>query len=89
MLKVTQSNQDGGAVTFKLEGKLIEPWVGEVQRLLAEGTVEPGSQLDLTRVSFVDQSGVDLLQSLVTRGLRIASCSPYVAELLRVRNSHC
>jgi hypothetical protein len=38
--------------------------------------------LDLSGLSFVDRAGVELLQQLLRQGVRIHSCSPFVAELL-------
>jgi len=87
MLKVTQSKHDDGQSTYKFEGKLIEPWVSEVRGLFSDGNAPQHSQLDLARVTFVDHAGLEFLSQLVCRGIRIASCSPYVAELLRLRRS--
>lgn len=82
MLKITASGLDRSCRIIKLEGKLLQPWVDEVRRhfVMADGLV-PG--LDLSGVSFVDSPGAELLRQLVQQGVRIHSCSPFVAELLR------
>jgi hypothetical protein len=81
MLRVTEVNGAESARTLKLEGKLLEPWVGELLRACA-----PAGRLslDLSAVTFVDGAGVELLQTLLRRGVRVIACSGFVAELLHV-----
>jgi hypothetical protein len=45
---------------------------------------EEGSlpSLDLSGLSFVDRPGAELLQQLLRQGVRIHSCSPFVAGLV-------
>ena len=40
--------------------------------------------LDLSKVTFVDAAGVELLRQLLKRGVTLAACSGLVAELLHV-----
>jgi len=84
MLRITASGLDPSCRIIKLEGKLLQPWVDEVRRHFA--TAEDGSVpgLDLSGLSFVDSPGAELLRQLVQQGVRIHSCSPFVAELLRL-----
>jgi anti-anti-sigma regulatory factor len=65
-----------GATSFVLEGRLVGPWVRELekcwQRALA---AEPrGSILvNLADVSFVDSDGIDLLTRMCRQGVRLES----------------
>lgn len=80
MLRITRiSSQDSD--TLKLEGKLLGPWVGELSHVLAELNGR-AMGLDLSAVTFVDATGTELLRDLIRRGVPIAGCSPFVAELL-------
>jgi ABC-type transporter Mla MlaB component len=82
MLKITRIGGDADQ-TLKLEGKLLEPWVGEVLRAVAELNGHSSRiRLDLSAVSFVDSAGTELLRDLIRRGIVIAACSAFVAELM-------
>ena len=61
----------------------MEPWVGEGLRALAESNGHSNRiRLDLSAVTFVDAAGTQLLRDLIRRGIGIAACSAYAAELL-------
>ncbi len=82
MLRITISGQDPSCRIIKLEGKLLRAWVDEVRRLFVETDEGSFPSLDLSSLSFADRPGVELLQQLLRQGVRIHSCSPFVAELL-------
>jgi anti-anti-sigma regulatory factor len=84
MLKITVSGQNSSSQIIKLEGKLLHDWIDEVRRLCPG--VDEGSflSLDLSGLTFVDREGAELLLQLLQQGVRIESCSPFVAELLGV-----
>ena len=82
MLKITVSGQDSSRRIVKLEGKLLQAWVDEVRRLCVEAEEGSLPSLDLSGLSFVDRPGAELLLQLLRQGVRIESCSPFVAELL-------
>ena len=82
MLRISRT-ENGTSVTFRLEGKLREPWVAEFNKLLSEPPDDNRTlRLDLAGVSFVDMAGTELLRVLVGRGAAIIACSQFVAELL-------
>ena len=84
MLRITVSRPDPSCRILKLEGKLLQAWVDEVRRFFAEAEEGSLPSLDLSGLSFVDSPGAELLRQLVQQGVRIHSCSPFVAELLRL-----
>jgi ABC-type transporter Mla MlaB component len=87
MLKITCIDGQDSTQTFKLEGKLLEPWVAEVLRLCTLRKSQSGrTQLDLSGLTFVDQAGAKLLSDLLSRGLVVSACSGFVAELLHLEN---
>jgi hypothetical protein len=82
MLRITVSGQDSSYRIIKLEGKLLHDWIGEVRGLFLDLDEGPIPGLDLLGLSFVDREGAELLLQLLRQGVRIESCSPFVAELL-------
>jgi ABC-type transporter Mla MlaB component len=83
MLKI-EFTEDSGGPRLRLEGKVIGPWVEELRRS-CERLLAPGATLtlDLSEVSFLDGSGITLLQSLTDRRVRLLNGSTFVAEQLR------
>ena len=83
MLRITVSGQDPTCRIIKLEGKLLQAWLDEVRRFFAEAEEGSSPSLDLSGLIYVDRPGIELLQQLLRRGVRIHACSPFVAELLQ------
>jgi anti-anti-sigma regulatory factor len=84
MLKISQIKPPNHVITLRLEGRVIGPWVEEL-RSECERLLESGAAvlLNLEGVTFVDRSGVALLQRLRQRGVDLRGCSPFVEEELR------
>ena len=65
MLKITRRDEAGTAV-IQVEGKLAGPWVKELEecwRSVAADQPRP-VRVDLTAVSFIDESGEALLRTM-------------------------
>jgi anti-anti-sigma regulatory factor len=85
VLKITEVSRSDSAITFKLEGKVLAPWVDELRRICTEPHHESRQiHLDLDAVTFLDEAGVELLRELIRQGITIAKCSGFIAELLHV-----
>ena len=78
MLRITiDENQD--SVVLRLEGKLIRPWVEEVEQCWRNVFATLGArcvQVDLSAVSFVDTAGGALLFRMHQAGFRLAGGGP-------------
>jgi hypothetical protein len=86
MLRITRV-ADPNVRLLKLEGKLMGPWVKELERVCAETSESPARiSLDLTGLCFADQAGVNLLRRLLERRVRLAACSGFIAELLHMES---
>ena len=85
MLKISELAVEH-AVTLKLEGRLIGPWV-EALRDVCENRLQDGRrwQLDCTDVSYADRAGVFLLLKLQAHGVELMNCSSFLAEELKAR----
>ena len=83
MLKITELARKGSGRTFKLEGKLLGPWVDELRNVCTQ-PLNRAEQvgLDLAAVTFVNAAGAELLRELSRKGIIITQCSAFVAEFL-------
>ena len=84
MLKISIISDSDQAIQFQLEGKLVGPWVEELQRLSDEAlSHKKAVSLDLERVWFVDSKGVTLLRNLARRKVSQVNCSQFVSQQLK------
>ena len=82
MLKISIVSDSDQAIQFRLEGKLVGPWVEELQRLSDEAlSRQKAVSLDLEKVWFVDSRGVTLLRDLAIRQVSELNCSRFVSQL--------
>jgi hypothetical protein len=85
VLKITEMCRNNSGREFKLEGKLLGPWVDELRNICAP-PLQRSEQvhLDLAAVTFADAAGARLLRELIRQGITIIHCSGFLAELLHV-----
>jgi len=84
VLKISIISDSDQAIQFQLEGKLVGPWVEELQRLSDEAlSHQKAVSLDLERVWFVDSHGVTLLRNLARRKVSQVNCSQFVSLQLK------
>ena len=84
MLRISELENGRGKVVLKLEGRLVGPWVEELNRAYEKHSErDQAVELNLADVSYVDRNGVILLQSLKVKNVRFQGCSPFVAEELK------
>jgi hypothetical protein len=85
MLMITRSEGSDLTRTLKLEGKLLGPWIGELESACRTSPVSLDRvRLDLRGLTFVDAEGARFLASLVRDGARVIACSGFVAELIHL-----
>lgn len=84
MLRITRSEAGDRAQTFKLEGKLLGPRIGELELACGSSrTLADRVHLDLAGLTFVEAEGARLLVGLIRDGAHVVACSGFVAEMLR------
>jgi anti-anti-sigma regulatory factor len=84
MLKISQIGPVNHTVTLRLEGRVVGPWVAELQNSCEEVLTEGRAlKLHLAAVEFMDGKGVTLLSSLRSRGVSLLECPPFAAEQLK------
>jgi hypothetical protein len=84
MLRISEPMPSRDGVAFRLDGRVIGPWVHEL-RSACEAVLARGEPLtlDLGGVCFADEAGVALLRTLAARGARLDNGSPFVVQRLR------
>ena len=85
MLRITKQPIDETSIVLKLEGKLLEPWIEEIQRSI-NGSVNT-VKLDLSALAFADAAGIHALADWIRQGATLTACSGYVAALLQMEKS--
>lgn len=84
MLRITTIQNGDSTAVLKLEGKLLEPWIGELVEACRQACLpSAAATLDLSGISFIDAPGTIALRDLRRRGMRLVGCSPLVTELLK------
>jgi hypothetical protein len=88
MLRISRIRDQNSALTLKLEGKLLEPWIAELLNACTPTQDLAGRQcLDLSELTYADKAGTLALQGLIGRGYAVSACSGYIAELLHLEIS--
>ena len=88
MLKITEIARPDSGRTFKLEGKLLGPWVDELRTVCMQPLDRLEQvDLDLAAVTFVNAAGAELLRELIRQGIIVTQCSAFVAELLHAEET--
>jgi hypothetical protein len=83
MLRISLLETAGETSTFRLEGRILGPWVDEL-RSFAEGVMRRGGRLklELSEVSFIDGAGVQLIRELEDQGVDVTGASPFISAQL-------
>ena len=73
MMEITQSEDSD--LTLKFGGKLLQPWIGELESACGESVVTPERVcLDLCDLTFIDVAGARFLASLMSDGAIVIAC---------------
>ena len=84
MLKISVIGDSDQAVEFALEGKIVGPWVDELQRLSQDALARNKSiSLNLENVWFVDARGAALLRDLAGKQVSQLNCSQFVRQQVK------
>ena len=85
MLRITVVESSETAVTLRVEGRIVGPWVEELRTACNMHTSPDDVRLslELADISFADASGIALLRELRTRGVGLNRTTPFLAEQLK------
>ena len=89
MLRISKrpSGGEGDGLALALEGRLVGPWVDELQRVVDEASDRQGLTVDLRGLEFADGAGVSLLRALRGAGSRLVGGSGFVGALIGTEQS--
>ena len=84
MVKITETSGDEEVVTLRLDGKIVDAWVADLERLCLHYRDEEHKSivLDFSGVTFVDENGVSMLQRIKDSRIEIINCSLFIEALL-------
>jgi anti-anti-sigma regulatory factor len=84
MVKITETSGDEKVVTLRLDGKIVDAWVADLERLCLHYRDEEHKSivLDFSGVTFVDENGVSMLQRIKDSRIEIINCSLFIEALL-------
>ena len=83
MLRITRMSERPTFITLKVEGKVISEWVSILEREALDSL--QGKEeviLDFSDVTFINQSGIEMLKRIAAENIRIINCSPLIFNLL-------
>ena len=84
MLRISETVERDRAVTFRLEGRVVGPWVAELREACRKVLEEKQDlTLDLSEVMFASRAAVTLLLELKAQGVVLSGCSPFLRQALR------
>jgi len=83
MLKITCIRKDESSVTFKLEGRITQPWIDAILHECISAFSEGRRVvLDMTDISFIDRSSIITFEALMKNRIKLIGCSPFLSALL-------
>ena len=84
MLRISEDESSGEAVSLRIEGQATGRWVAEIRKA-CEPFLGNGRRLvlDLAGVSFADREAVGLFLEFMSRGVALVNCSPLLTEQLK------
>jgi hypothetical protein len=85
MLRITTHETADSTVLLRLEGKLFEPWIDELQRSIKVPL--KNVRLDLSSLTFADVAGTQALAELIRGGAALGAASGFISALLHMEQS--
>ena len=86
MIIITRTDGDDLTRVLELEGKLLGPWIGELESACGTPQIPADRvRLDLRGLTYVDAAGASFLEGLIRDGARVVACSGFVAEMLHLK----
>ena len=84
MLRITRVAESPSHVTLRLEGRIVSDWVSVVERECLTWLQEKRQViLDVSEVTFIDGSGLEMLRQIASPHLQIINASALIEELLQ------
>ena len=83
MLRISLGIEGIRGVAFRLEGRVVGPWVSALREACEKVLEEKRDlTLDLTEVMFASRAGLTLLLELKAQGVVLSGSSPFLSQEL-------
>lgn len=84
MIRITETYEDEKTVILRLDGKITDDWVADLKKLCLRYRDEKNRAvtLDFSGVTFINDEGVKMLESMMDKQVKIINCSLFVEALL-------
>ncbi|MGH7790919.1 MAG: STAS domain-containing protein [Thermodesulfobacteriota bacterium] len=84
MLRIRETSEDGKTVILKLDGKLVDAWVADLEEICLAHKDDKNKivVLDFSGVTFIDNKGVRMLENIKDEKIKIINCSLFIQTLL-------
>jgi anti-anti-sigma regulatory factor len=84
MFRITEISGDDRTVTLGLEGKVVDAGIPDLERMCIYYRDERDKTvlLDFGGVSFINSTGVRMLERIKDEKIKITNCSPFIRSLL-------
>jgi len=84
MFRTTEISEDEKTATLRLDGKLVDAWVSDLEKLCLRYRDEKSKTvvLDFSGVTFIDNKGVRMLENIRDEKIKIINCSLFIQALL-------
>ena len=84
MLKITETSKEEKTVTLRLDGKISDDWIRELERVCLHYRDEENKivVLDFSGVTFIDDNGVRMMKKIKNDQIRIINCSLFIRSCL-------
>ena len=84
MFKITKIEQNDRTINLRMDGKLIEGWPSEFEKLYVKIKNEDYTRIiiDFAGVSFIDDDAIGFIEKIKDDRVDIINCSPFIELLL-------
>ncbi len=84
MFKITKTEQSDRTINLRMDGRLIEEWLSEFDKLYLKIKKEDYKRIviDFAGVSFIDDDAINYIQKINDERVDIINCSPFIESLL-------
>jgi anti-anti-sigma regulatory factor len=84
MFRTSETFEDEKTVTLRLDGRLIDAWVSDLEKLCLHYKDEKNKTvvLDFSGVTFIDNKGVRMLENIKDEKISIVNCFLFIKALL-------
>ena len=84
MLRISEMSNSNNIVILKLEGKIVDLWVAELEKQCTQylNKTDLKLVLDFADVSYINKEGITLLNSIKDK-IKIINAQPYIELCLK------